>query len=67
MAKRRSGQTLIQKSRSLSPQQKAIYHNVSGAGRSKVKRAFFDVSEDDIEAVSTFLETRLLASEQGSE
>ncbi len=66
---RRSTQTLIQKSRGISPQQKAIYHNLVGAGRSRVKREFFDMGAEDVTAVTEFLSSRLLASDpegQGS-
>jgi hypothetical protein len=57
---RRSGRrTLIQKSRSISPQQKAIWHTVAGAGKSKVKRNFFDVSASDLVEIAAFLETRV--------
>jgi hypothetical protein len=64
MAKRaKTGPTFIQRSRGVSPQQKAIYHNVVGAGRSRVKREFFDLSDEDSETIVEFLERRLLASD----
>ncbi len=68
MAKRQAKQTLIQRSRAISPQQKAIYHNVSGAGRGRVKREFFDLAQEDLTAVTELLESRLLAGdrEQGT-
>ena len=57
---RRSGRrTLIQRSRAISPQQKAIWHNVAGAGQSKVKREFFDVSANDLVEIVAVLETRV--------
>lgn len=57
---RRSGRrTLIQRSRAISPQQKAIYHNVVGAGSSRVKREFFDVSVSDLAEIAAVLETRI--------
>jgi gentisate 1,2-dioxygenase len=57
---RRSGRrTLIQSSRAKSPQEKAIFHTVAGAGQSKVKRNFFDVSASDLVEIASFLETRL--------
>jgi hypothetical protein len=63
MAKRRSGPTLIQRSRSVSSEEKAIYHNVTGAGRSGVKRAFLDLSEADknecIEVLDRMMDERL--------
>ena len=59
-AKRRGGSgTLIQRSRAISPQQKAIWHNVSGAGRSKVKREFFALSAKDEDDIERMLETRV--------
>jgi hypothetical protein len=59
-ARRRSiGRTLIQRSRDVSPQQKAIFHNVAGAGRSRVKREFFDLARSDEQAIVQMLETRL--------
>jgi hypothetical protein len=64
MAKRRrSGPTLIQRSRSVSSEEKAIYHNVTGAGRSGMKRAFLDLSEADknlcIETLDRMMDERL--------
>lgn len=49
MAKRprRSGPTFIQRSRSVSSEQKAIYHQVMGAGPRGVRREFFDLNESD--------------------
>jgi hypothetical protein len=58
MAKRpkRSGPTFIQRSRSVASEQKAIYHNVLGAGRSGVIREFFGVSAADETRLGTSLE-----------
>ena len=53
------GGTLIQRSRAVSPQQKAIFHNVAGAGRSRVKREFFDLARSDEQAIVAMLETRM--------
>jgi hypothetical protein len=67
MAKKReraSGNTLIQNSRNVSPQQKAVFHNVVGAGRSKVRREFFNLGPSDAEAIVNLLETRLDANLQ---
>ncbi len=41
------GGTFIQRSRSVGAAEKAFFHNVSGAGRSRVKREFFALSDDD--------------------
>ena len=52
MAKSRGGaQTLIQRSRRVGSAQKASYHELEGAGRSHVRRPFFDLSDEDISAV----------------
>jgi hypothetical protein len=58
---RRSGRrTLIQRSRDVrSSEDKAKWHNVTGAGRSRVKREFFDVSASDLAEIAAVLETRL--------
>ena len=58
MAKRptRKGPTFIQRSRAVSSEQKAIYHNVLGAGRSGVIREFFGVSPQDETALGEGLE-----------
>ena len=57
----RRGPTLIQSSRSLSAEEKAIYHNVMGAGRSRVKREFFELGTDDQQAVKDGVEKLLKA------
>jgi hypothetical protein len=58
MAKRpkRSGPTFIQRSRAVASEQKAIYHNVTGAGRSGVIRQFFGVSAADETTLGNSLE-----------
>jgi len=48
MAKR---QTLIQRSRRVSAAEKATYHEVTGAGRSRTKRPFFGLDERDEAAI----------------
>ncbi len=45
---RASGGTFIQRSRSVSAADKAFWHNDVGAGRAKVKRQFFDLSQSDV-------------------
>jgi phage gpG-like protein len=47
MAKRRSGPTLIQQSRRISAEQKALYHQVLGAGKSRVIREFLGLTSQD--------------------
>ena len=56
---RTKGRTLIQRSRDLRPAEKALFHNVSGAGKSKVKREFFDLDDSDVKAMTDELERRV--------
>lgn len=51
MAERGRGQTMIQQSRRKSPSEKAAYHQEAGAGRSKVKRRFFELGPSDEAAI----------------
>ncbi len=44
-------QTLIQSSRRKSASEKAAYHELEGAGRSKVRRPFFGLSAADERAI----------------
>lgn len=64
MAKR---QTLIQRSRRVSPAEKAAYHELTGAGRSHTKRPFFGLDERDEAAIVDRIDKglqQLLAKEQ---
>jgi hypothetical protein len=47
---------MIQGSRRVSPSEKAAYHQVSGAGKSHVKREFFGLTEADADAIQKRLE-----------
>lgn len=47
---KRSG-TFIQQSRRISSAEKARYHEIDGAGRSHVRRPFFDLNEADEAAI----------------
>lgn len=52
MAKKPStGGTFIQQSRSVSPAEKAAFHQVTGAGKSHVLRKFFGLSASDEAAI----------------
>ncbi len=51
--------TLIQQSRDVSAEQKAIYHQVAGAGKSKVKREFFDLSDSDFDRIAERIDSHL--------
>lgn len=54
---------MIQRSRSVSPSEKAAFHQVVGAGRSHVRREFFGLTADDeaviVERVRKALEQEL--------
>lgn len=43
--------TFIQASRGVSSEQKAIYHQVAGAGQGRVLRKFFELSDADMDAI----------------
>ena len=58
MAKAKRG-TLIQQSRRVSPQDKAVFHAVVGAGKSRVVRNFFDVGPGDEQAIQRLIEARV--------
>lgn len=55
--------TFIQQSRAKAPEEKAMYHAVLGAGRSRVTRDFFDLSAQDaddiVERLQRAVESRL--------
>jgi hypothetical protein len=50
---------MLQRSRAIPPAEKAAFHNVTGAGRSQVKREFFSLSEADADALVERLDERL--------
>lgn len=57
MARRRTrGRTFIQRSREATAEQKALYHQVEGAGRSRVKRPFFGLTESEADEILKRLE-----------
>lgn len=56
MAKR---QTMIQRSRAVSPQEKATYHAVVGAGKARTVRDFFNLGAGDQEAITRLLQARI--------
>jgi len=47
----RRGPTLIQQSRRKSPAEKAAFHQITGAGKSRVKREFFGLTTADEDAI----------------
>lgn len=65
MAKaKRRGPTLIQRSRRVPSGQKALYHQVAGAGKSRVLRPFFDLNREDELSIEAEIE-RLLGARLG--
>jgi len=54
---RASGRTLIQRSRSVGAADKAYWHNVSGAGKRRVVRVFFDFDNSDEEFAQSVLDS----------
>jgi hypothetical protein len=56
---KRAGGTFIQRSRAIGAEEKALYHSVTGAGRSQVKRNFFDLSRSDEDAIVALIEQGL--------
>jgi len=57
MKRKTGGPTFIQRSRAVSPEQKALYHQVLGAGKARVKREFFDISQADLLALAARLQS----------
>jgi hypothetical protein len=47
----RGGGTLIQRSRAVAGADKALFHNVTGAGKSHVKRKFFGLTTEERELI----------------
>ena len=56
---RTRGRSMISRSRDVRPAEKALFHNISGAGKSKVKRAFFDLDDGDVTAMTEELGRRI--------
>lgn len=54
--------TFIQRSRSKGSAEKATYHDISGAGRSRVRRPFFSLTDEDETALTDLFLKRLEAS-----
>ena len=51
--------TMVQRSREVPAAEKAIYHQVAGAGKSRVKREFFGLNDDDLSQLTALLDRRL--------
>lgn len=56
---RRGGRSLIQRSRALTPAEKALFHTEAGAGKSRIKREFFTLDASDEKALTEELGRRL--------
>ena len=54
-ARRPAAVSFRQRSRNKGAEEKAIYHQVAGAGRSRVLRKFFELSDADLDAITTRL------------
>lgn len=61
MATRRTGPTFIQRSRQVGPEEKALYHEELGAGRSRVTRPFLALTARDEALIQQELERRITA------
>lgn len=58
----KSPTTFIQRSRRKSPAEKAAYHELTGAGRARVKRPFFGLSDADVRAIVDRIDRGLAAA-----
>jgi hypothetical protein len=56
---RRKGPTMIQRSRAVSPQDKAVFHAVTGAGKARTVRNFFDLGPGDEADIQRMLQRRV--------
>jgi len=62
MAKKKAAKTRMtpsQRSRAMSPALKALFHNESGAGKSRVKRKFFGLSDREQGEIGSFVGQRI--------
>lgn len=57
---RRKGPTLVQRSRRISPQQKAYWHHASGAGTSKIRRPFLELTEAEAAFIGDAIDKGIL-------
>ncbi len=65
--RRATGPTFIQRSRNVGAEEKAIFHNVTGAGKSHVLRPFMGLTETEQDTLTETLAEgidRLLAGHQ---
>lgn len=64
MAKRPASQTVYQRSRNVRPVDKAIFHQITGAGKSHIKRQFFGLSDADVKAIEDEVDLSLAVNLQ---
>lgn len=55
----RGRKTLIQSSREKSSEEKAMYHQVLGAGSSKVIREFLSITNEDVRGINRLIATHI--------
>ncbi|MDP2319579.1 MAG: hypothetical protein Q8O42_09615 [Acidobacteriota bacterium] len=60
-----TGGTLIQRSRSVAGADKALYHNITGAGRSRVKRQFFGLTSEEAKTIRDRVQAHVSRQVQG--
>ena len=51
--------SMVQRSRKVPAAEKAVYHQIAGAGKSRIKREFFGLTPQDMDVISVLLERRL--------
>lgn len=56
MANTRGGPTMVQRSRQKASEEKALYHQLLGAGRSRVRRDFLGLTPQDERDISQRIE-----------
>jgi hypothetical protein len=55
----------VQRSRRRSPQEKAVFHQVTGAGKARVKREFLGLTEAELKQLDARLEGRIRVKLEG--
>ncbi len=63
--RRVASSTFIQRSRSISPERKAFYHQVEGAGPRHVLRPFLGLTHDEAATIDTRISTLIDAELSG--
>lgn len=53
------GRTMRRQSKAVSPEQKAVYHHETGAGKSHVRRRFFDLGDEDERVIAEAIEAKI--------